>query len=403
MNSSKISKKPKPKFSLNIKTVKKASKDIIEQKVNYIEDPNLSHTEKLLKVLSQDITKTEMINNTKQFDNSIKEVNQKKDIKENDVNINIVEGKEFKEESKIAGSETATQYITEKEISSCACTDENSKKVSYHINVKKDEENKTEEKNVINDEGLSNQNEIKEGVFIIEKMTENSMKNKETIKDQICEINNTSNLEDTNDYTNDTSKNNSYDNQSSISFNNSDSKYNNIFNEPRKNFCIKYKIYDILLNENLKNKKIPIQGQINDEFWAFVYPNDLKTYCISESWLMVNKENKPIIPCENKDINQENGLYFCGKNIEIKTEKGVMKKRCSTNEFICKECLEKNKEIYNIKSTYLININGRVSKIHKGNYHCFGHFIVNEKIKDCITNFSCEACKMLDSFSHYYN
>lgn len=410
MNSSKICKKPKPKFSLNIKAVKKASKDIIEQKVNDIEDPNLSHTEKLLLVLSQDITKTETINNTKQFDNSIKEVNQKKDIKENDVNINIAEGKEFKEENKVTGSEISTQKVTEKEIRSCACTDENSKKVSHHIDIKKDEENKTEEKKVINDEGLLNQNEIKEGIFVIEKKTENSMKNEETIKDQNCKINNTSDLGDTNDCTNNTSKNNSYTKQSSTSLKNYDSKYNMLFmeknlNETRNKFYIDNNLYDILLNENLKNKVIPKQSQINDELWAFIYPNDLKTYCISKSGIMMNKENKPIIPRENKDINQENGLYFCGKNIEIKTEKGVVIKKCSTNEFICKECLEKNKKIYNIKSTHLININGRVSKKNKGNYHCFGHFCVNNnQIVDCIEKkFSCEACKMLDTFSHYYN
>ena len=403
MNSSKICKKPKPKFSLNIKAVKKASKDIIEQKVNDIEDPNLSHTEKLLLVLSQDITKTETINNTKQFDNSIKEVNQKKDIKENDVNINIAEGKEFKEENKVTGSEISTQKVTEKEIRSCACTDENSKKVSHHIDIKKDEENKTEEKKVINDEGLLNQNEIKEGVFIIEKTMENSMKSEETINDQDCIINSTSYLEQTNDCTINTSINNSDANLSTTSFNNSNSQVN-AFNDVRNEHYLRHKMYDIVLNENLKNKTIPTQYEINDKFRAFLYPNDLKTYCITESGYLVNKENKPIIPLDNKDINQENGLYFCGKNIEIKIEKGVVIKKCSTNEFICKECLEKNKEIYNIKSTYLININGRVSKKFKGNYHCFGHFcFVNNHIEDCISKFSCQACKMLDTFSHYYN
>ncbi len=404
MNSSKICKKPKPKFSLNIKAVKKASKDIIEQKVNDIEDPNLSHTEKLLLVLSQDITKTETINNTKQFDNSIKEVNQKKDIKENDVNINIAEGKELKEENKVKGSEISTQKVTEKEIRSCACTDENSKKVSHHIDIKKDEENKIEEKKVINDEGLLSQNEIKEGVFIIEKTMENSMKNEETINDQDYIINSTSYLEQTNDCTINTSINNSDANLSITSFNNSDSPVNK-FNDLRNKYYLRFKMYDILLNEDLKNKNIPKQYQINGKLRAFLYPNDLKTYCITESGLMVNKENKPIIPLDNKDINQENGLYFCGKNIEIKTEKGVVIKKCSTNEFICKECLEKNKKIYNIKSTHLININGRVSKKNKGNYHCFGHFCVNNnQIADCIEKkFSCEACKMLDTFSHYYN
>lgn len=35
---------------------------------------------------------------------------------------------------------------------------------------------------------------------------------------------------------------------------------------------------------------------------------------------------------------------------------------------------QKNKKIYNIKNNYFININVRVAKIKKGNYHHIGHF-----------------------------
>ena len=95
------------------------------------------------------------------------------------------------------------------------------------------------------------------------------------------------------------------------------------------------------------------------------------------------------------------GLFFCGKKINegIKEEK-----KCSPNEFICKDCMKLNKEIYYINKTndYLININGRVAKMHKGKYHCFGHFLFDREIKDCINKFSCKACKMLDSIKDYY-
>ena len=61
-----------------------------------------------------------------------------------------------------------------------------------------------------------------------------------------------------------------------------------------------------------------------------------------------------------------------------------------------------NKKRYNIKNNYLINIKGRVAKINKGSYHCFGHFLCGIQIEDCVSKFSCEACKMLDLYSSYY-
>ena len=65
--------------------------------------------------------------------------------------------------------------------------------------------------------------------------------------------------------------------------------------------------------------------------------------------------------------------------------------------------MKNNKEIYNIKKNYLININGRVAKINKGKYHCFGHFLVGNQIEDCISKFTCKACKLLQIYSEYYN
>ena len=61
-----------------------------------------------------------------------------------------------------------------------------------------------------------------------------------------------------------------------------------------------------------------------------------------------------------------------------------------------------NKQKYNLKKKYLININGRISKINKGSYHCFGNFLIGNQIEQCITKFSCNACKNLNINSEYY-
>ena len=61
-----------------------------------------------------------------------------------------------------------------------------------------------------------------------------------------------------------------------------------------------------------------------------------------------------------------------------------------------------NKSNYHLKNNKLININGRVSKIKKGKYHCFGHFLVENIIEDCINEFRCKACQNLDLISDIY-
>ena len=64
--------------------------------------------------------------------------------------------------------------------------------------------------------------------------------------------------------------------------------------------------------------------------------------------------------------------------------------------------MEINKKHYNIKKSYLINIYGRVAKINKGGYHCFGHFLLGNQIEQCISKFSCNGCKVLDLYSKYF-
>ena len=62
-----------------------------------------------------------------------------------------------------------------------------------------------------------------------------------------------------------------------------------------------------------------------------------------------------------------------------------------------------NKKKYHIKNNYLINIKGRVAKINKGSYHCFGRFLFENQIQECINRFCCEACNLVNDFHKYYN
>jgi hypothetical protein len=175
------------------------------------------------------------------------------------------------------------------------------------------------------------------------------------------------------------------------------------FNLARTNFCLKHKLYDIPLTSELENFNHPVKYQINNAYYSYVYSNELITFCITVSGFIFksNMLNNSQIKKEYKGskFNQVLGLYMCGK--EIKLNENITKK-CAPNEFICKDCIKLNKEIYNLKDNYLINIFGRVAKKNKGAYHCFGHFLVNDKIEECITSYTCNACSFLNSFYNYY-
>ena len=176
------------------------------------------------------------------------------------------------------------------------------------------------------------------------------------------------------------------------------------FNLARINHCLKNKLYDITLTQELINFNHPIKYKINDEYFSFVYPDELITFCITVSGFLFknNMLDSDIICSEYKEskYNQILGVFFCGKTIKL-NENTI--KKCAPNEFICKNCVERNKKIYNLKDHYLINIYGRVSKKNKGVYHCFGNFLVNNKIEECLTSYVCKACSFLNSLSNYYN
>ena len=198
---------------------------------------------------------------------------------------------------------------------------------------------------------------------------------------------------------------------SNISFNNSinSGKFEKEFNIVRSNYYSKYSLNDVILNNQESEKPfIPDKYTIKGELFGFLYPNETITYYITQSGFLNikkkddsdNKEN--VYNNFNITFNKELGLYFCGNNIEIQTKNGKKTKECAPNEFICKHCMELNKKRYEIKNNYLINICGRIAKINKGSYHCFGHFLCSNQIEDCIKKFSCEACKLLDLNSKYY-
>ena len=389
-----------PKFSINIKSINKEDRDNKIKEIERIKDPNISISQKLLLVCSQDKTTTEKIN-IKQIDNSTKANDIKKEIKENESNINVPK----KEEKKEMPCNENVQFIP--------FTKKNSKEINIIIDVndiKKSNEQKIQERIAEKSDGVS---DIDKRMEILKsgKTTENSTANEKKENDKSFAMdNNNISLNQTNDTT-------FNGDQSTMDSTIIESQLNNSkiststdktpvipkgFNEARIQYYIKNKLNDVLLNES-PNKAMPDKFQIKGEKWTFLYPNDSKTYCITQSGFLENDKKSKIIPGENQNVNEKNGLSFCGKNVEIKTEKGLETKKCSADEFICKECMEKNKEMYDIKRKYLINLNGRVAKINKGKYHCFGHFSEGKTIQDCITKFSCNACKMLDTFSNYYN
>lgn len=183
------------------------------------------------------------------------------------------------------------------------------------------------------------------------------------------------------------------------------------FNSIRANFYLKNKLNDIpLIGEinNFNKSNNLTKYKINNELFTFVYPNDLITYSITITEFLSNKDILNYYLYENIEVNDSKyypllGLYFCGNTKEIEIENIVNIKKCLPNEFMCKKCMQINKRKYKLKKTYLININGRITNLNKGKYHCFGHFLIGNLIEDCISKFSCKACKIINYFSIYYN
>ena len=180
------------------------------------------------------------------------------------------------------------------------------------------------------------------------------------------------------------------------------------FNSLRTKFYLKNKLYDITLYQAYNEFDIPEKYIINSEFYAFLYPNEIRTYIIIESGFLLKtekiKNNQNITEINESKFKQNLGLFFCEKKIEVEKENENKKeiKICSPDNFMCKECQQINKQLYNIKDKYYINIFGRVCKLNKGSFHCFGHFLVGNQIEDCINKFCCKGCEMINLYSNYF-
>ena len=161
---------------------------------------------------------------------------------------------------------------------------------------------------------------------------------------------------------------------------------------------IKNEYYDIVESSE------QLEKNADKQYLFYQYDNNLKTYnlAISQKLMSIYKINKISTEGVNKDNFEEKyGLYFCGKEIK------EFNKKCSPDEMMCKECMNKNKQIYYLDKykSAMININGRVcSTVFKdGIYHCLGKFICNQKIKMCNKGeFTCEACEELNKIKNYY-
>ena len=173
------------------------------------------------------------------------------------------------------------------------------------------------------------------------------------------------------------------------------------FNSAKANFCLQNNLYDILLNNEAFTRKCPTKFSINDKLFAFVYPNDYTTYSITISGAFSRRKNTAD-NFINKEQNEKGriyypsvGLFFCGKYVNVSLGKEKHTKKCLPDSYMCKNCVDINKKKYSIRNNYLINIKGRIAKINKGCYHCFGNFLYENRIRECITNFQCEACILL--------
>ncbi len=166
----------------------------------------------------------------------------------------------------------------------------------------------------------------------------------------------------------------------------------------KKDYWLEFKLYDVKVNnKNLDKLKI---YQLSDDKYCYFYKNELITYYFVKSVQFGEKYSIDNESLKDPEYNELFGLFFCGKNINFNNEKDV---KCCPNQMICKECMEKNKKLYNLNKSYLININGRLAKKRKdGNFHCFGHFFKGNLIDNCVKDFTCEACKLLKSYENYY-
>ena len=392
------------KFKCNI-PINKIRKDLKnkESQLNF---------EEQIKILKEEKTTTEK--NIIKKSNNLETVNKDKDKDKAKENINpfqIIDPKKLREEyEKIKGNYTESEKrdMVLMEL----------KTTTNYLDIKQENEDKIDIEKVKENEEIkinkkidnNNENYYEKRLLVLNEMsTKKDYMNKEDIKqstkqqEQIEILNEKQKNLDAPPCMNITGNSTFQDSKDdNAQFPETDDEFktekSKIFNEARTQAHIKYKIFDnLLIKINPINSNLIFPEKYNVDFthYVFVYENNLKTYPIT---CIESFKNEKSIKINN--LEEPFGLHFCGKKVKLEGEIEI--RECAPNNFICKECMEKNKKRYNLHDNYLININGRVSKNIKGKYHCFGTFRKGITFEYCINNFTCKACEILNSCQNYY-
>lgn len=370
----KIKLKIKPNFSINMHSIREDSEKKITDKIKENNISDLNIFEKRIAILKEE--KSTIYNSNKKNSFELKKIKEavSKNECEQKFNIDIEKIRE-ELEKKI---EEKIEKIKDKKIS-------NYEKRLLTLKSEKTTTNKID----LNIKEYENEESKEEGGEMINSITESSISDKPTadtlskIKENSFEFNPI------------------FDNQEEINpnFNTFNNKVIKTFNQAREEYYFKHKLYDNLLNH--KDALKPEKYRIGHNKYLYAYPNSTKTYCITLSEkLNENNDTKA-----QKDLSQDKnyykslGLCFCGNFIE------ELKMTCAPNQFMCKECMKINKLQYNLSQDYLINMNGRVAKIKKGSYHCYGLFVGEKEsdLQNCSTKFTCKSCELLNLYSQYYS
>ena len=123
-------------------------------------------------------------------------------------------------------------------------------------------------------------------------------------------------------------------------------------------------------------------------------------------------KNPEIKDAKKNDYDKDYGWFHCGKQNEANGS------TCELGKEICPNCMKKTQELYNLKSHYLINSNGRICTYKKNKIYCLCKMtrIASEtkskENKESGINYSisytcghtgqCEPCKNLTSIMDKY-
>ena len=392
-------------IKVDIGKINKEYENYIEEQIKLIKDSKMSYFDKKSKVLEELNTKESYLDITLREEvEPVIDIEKIKEEREIEINKKI----EVIKSDKLSNNEKITPIYIEskKEIEE---KENNSFEANENVKeeIPREKDNETDNDSSIEIHDSITDNTDNSSV----KSSQSSSTKEETYKksDNLSNNNslgeqNYSNSKQNSNYSNISAENETQD-SSIITKKREETK----FNDARKNFYLKNNLYDKSLIKDDINKVIPDIYRIGKEFITYVYEDNLKTYSIVESgFINENISKNDLLETSVKEKNfgakfyKELGLYFCERNIKIKNENDC--KICKPDIFMCKDCMKLNKIKYNLNNEYLINIYGRITKINKSKYHCFGHFKREENdFDDCITKFECKACKQLNEYKDYYN